>query len=221
MEHKTLLSAVDFRYVLLDSYKKMNIKEDELVVILMLDHLLEQGNTLVTNDMVSFKMNYSPSVVDKIMVGLLNKGFVSYDTKDGKMRTSLEPLKNQVYLEFQKGLAKERSTIISEEKENHMASLTSLFEEKLGRSLSPLESSSIHDWIEAGFKDDEIKNALLDALSEGKKNLRAVDKKLREKRSDDDIRKEGYTATSPTWDKDIEETMKMAKEMWGSDDGKK
>jgi hypothetical protein len=43
MTKSALMSAVDFRYVLIDSYKRMGLNEDELAVILSIDHLLEQG----------------------------------------------------------------------------------------------------------------------------------------------------------------------------------
>ena len=77
------------------------------------------------------------------------------------------------------------------------------------------------DWLEAGYRDEEIQDALLDALKERKKTIRAVDKILRAKRRDDDIRKEGASAVNDNWDKDIEKTMEIAKAMWGGDDGKK
>jgi hypothetical protein len=52
------IQAVDFRYILLDDYKKLGISEEELSVIMMVDHLLRRGNDLVTADLLSLKMNY-------------------------------------------------------------------------------------------------------------------------------------------------------------------
>jgi DNA replication protein len=220
MGKKDLFGAVDFTYVLLDSYKKMGITDDELTAILMIDHLLEQGNKLVTNDMIALKTNLSPSEVDKITVSLIKKGLLSYETKGKEMRTSLEPLREKLSAIFQKNLEKERSSLVSEEREKSLSELTSFFEDKLGRTLSPLESDMLSDWLDASYTVDEIKDALLDCLQKGRKSIRQVDKALRAKRADEDIAKEGYTATSPTWDKDIEETMRIAKKMWG-DEGDK
>ena len=39
--------AIDFRFLLLESYKKLQIREDELAVIFMIDHLIGQGNPFV------------------------------------------------------------------------------------------------------------------------------------------------------------------------------
>ncbi|MFA6619820.1 MAG: DnaD domain protein [Bacilli bacterium] len=221
MAKNFLYSAVSFRYALLDCYKKLNISEEELVILLMIDHLLEQGNTLVTADLLSMKMNYAPSDIDRIMVGLVNRGLLSYDTSEKNMRTSLDELKNQVYVLFQKSVEREQINLMSKEKAGRLSSLISFYEAKLCRSLSPLETQTMGDWLEAGYKDEEIQDALLDALKERKKTIRAVDKILRAKRRDDDIRKEGASAVNDNWNKDIEKTMEIAKAMWGGDDSKK
>ena len=41
------MEALDFRYLLLEYYKKLRLSENEVMVILMIDHLLEQKNTLI------------------------------------------------------------------------------------------------------------------------------------------------------------------------------
>jgi DNA replication protein len=221
MAKNPLYSAVSFRYALLDCYKKLNLSEQELAVVLMIDHLLEQGNTLVTADLLSMKMNYGVSDIDKTMVGLVNRGLLSYDTTEKSMRTSLDGLKNQVYAMFQKSVEREQINLMSKEKADRLSSLIKFYEGKLCRSLSPLETQTMGDWLEAGYHDEEIQDALLDALAEKKKTIRAVDKILRAKRRDADIAQEGASAVNDNWDKDIEKTMEIAKAMWGDDDGKK
>lgn len=220
MSKNGLLGAVDFRFLLLDAYKKVGLSENEVLVALMVDHLIEQGNSLVTVDMLSLKMNLPSKDIDKIVVSLMKKGFLLYDTNDGKMKTSLAPLQARLYSEFASSLEKDKSALLSKEREDALTELNAFFENKLGRSLSPLESSMINDWLDASFKPAEIKDALQDCLSLGKKTIKAVDKRLREKRADSDIAKEGVSAISPTWDKDIDETMKLAKSLWGDDEKK-
>ncbi len=221
MTKKSIMNAVSFRYALLDSYKRMNIMENELVVLLMIDHLLEQGNSLITNDMLSLKMNYSSSEIDKILVGLLKRGFVSMEMKDNKMRTSIDPLKEKVYAQFKKMMELENASLATEEKENVLQELCEFFESRFQRTLSPLEREMIGNWVNAGYKKQEIEDALLDAFHDGKRTVKAIDRVLRSKRMTQDFEKEGYSASSSSWDKDIEETMAIAKAMWGSDDGKK
>ena len=50
--------------------------------------------------------------------------------------------------------------------------------------------------------------------------MKSIGKKLRMHRAGDDFRKEGYTAVSDSWDRDIEETIKIANTEW-VDDGRK
>jgi DNA replication protein DnaD len=105
---------------------------------------------------------------------------------------------------------------MSKEKADRLSALIS-YESEICRSLSPLETQTMGDWLEAGYQDEEIQDALLDALKERKKTIRAVDKILRAKRRDADMSKEGASAVNDTWDKDIEKTMEIAKAMWGDD----
>lgn len=215
------MSAVSFRYALLNSYKKMNIQENEVLVLLMIDLLLEQGNSFITNDILSLKMNYSVSEIDKIVAGLMKRGYVSLETKNGKIKTSIDVLKEKAYEQFKKSMDEESSGLLSENKEKDLQDLLTYFQDKFQRTISPLEREMIGNWINAGYKKEEIQNALLDSFREEKKTIKNIDRVLRSKRMTSDFEKEGYSASSSTWDKDIEETMNIAKSMWGSDDGKK
>lgn len=221
MGKNNLYNAVSFRYAFLDCYKKLQLSEQDLAVVLMIDHLLEQGNSLVTADLLSMKMTYSVKDLDTEMVSLVKRGFLVYDTTDGGMKTSLDPLKNLVYREFQKSMEVEQSNLMSKDRSDRLSALSKFYEDHLERSLTPLESQTMGDWLEAGYSDEAIKDALLDALHEKKKSVRAVDKILKAKRHEDDIVKEGVSGVSPTWDKDIQETIEIAKKMWNNDENKK
>lgn len=215
------MDAVDFRYILLDDYKKLRIGEDELAVILMVDHLLRQDNDFVTADLLSLKMNYKTADIDKILVSLLKKGFLEYVDTGMGVRTSLEPLKKKLYKQFEDDLAKDRANLLSAERSECLGRLISYFEKRLSRTLSPIESDQISAWLDDGYSEKGIKDALEDSLAASKKTLKAVDKVLRSNRAREDIKKEGYTGVSDTWDKNIEETIAIAKTKWVDDDGKK
>ena len=49
--------AIDFRFLLLENYKKLRISENELAIIFMIDHLVSQGNPFITADLLSLKMS--------------------------------------------------------------------------------------------------------------------------------------------------------------------
>jgi len=91
------------------------------------------------------------------------------------------------------------------------------FEEELKTSLTPLQKSLINDWIDHGYSPEQIIDALKECLSKGKKTFRAIDKLLLQWQTRDDIEKTGASAASDKWDKNIEETLKIAKAKWIDD----
>lgn len=96
------IDGLDFRYILLDKYKQMKITEEELVVILMIDHLINQGNPFVTPDLLALKMNYSQEEIDRILASLMQKDIFKYLDKEGKITTSLDPLYKRLSNQFKK-----------------------------------------------------------------------------------------------------------------------
>ncbi len=217
----SLINAVSFEYLLLDCYSKLGLSEKELTVCLMIEHLSKQGNAFVNSDMLALKMNLSTKEIDEAMSSLLQKGFLVYDhDEDNKLTISLSPLKEEVKKEFAFSLTREQTNSMNKEREGDMTKLVSLFEEKFARTLAPLEISTITDWLDSGYSLDNIKNALLDALNQNKKNIRAVNKILVNRRKQDDIQKEGASAVSDRWDKSVEETIQAAKTLWGNPNDK-
>lgn len=210
------MEALDFRYLLLEYYKKLRISENELSVILMIDHLLSQKNTLVTPDILCLRMNLSVKELDKIFVNLIEKGYLLFDT-DKKIKISLKPLQKKLYSIFEKELAKENEINSSEEKSSSLKKIYTEYETLLKRSLSPLEVSIINDWAGRGYSSNQIVDALKECLSKGKKTFKSIDKVLLQWQARDDIEKAGITATSDKWDKNIEKTMEIAKAKWIDD----
>lgn len=215
------LEAVDFRYILLDDYKKLGLKEDELAVLLMIDHLIRQNNEFITADLLSIKMSIHTKDIDKIMVKLIKDGCLEIDTSNGGAKTSLEPLKKKLYKQFEDDLAKDRANLLSAERSEILNRLYAYYEKRLSRTLSPIESDTISNWLDDGYGESNIKDALEDALANGKKTIKSIDKVLRSNRARSDIAKEGYTGINDNWDKDIEETIRIAKTKWLTDDEKK
>ena len=206
--------AIDFRYILLDNYKKLKITEEELVVIFMIDHLIGQGNPFITADLLSLKMSYDVKTLDALLARLLQKGIIEYVSSNKKTVTTLNPLKKKLFREFQITLANDET----KEKEVEVENIYSEFEKLLNRSLSPVEISKIREWISYGYTDKQIIDALKEALSKGKKSLRSVDKVLLEWMARDDVESEGHTSINEEWNKNLEETIRIAKAPWLDDD---
>lgn len=210
--------AIDFRFLLLENYKKLKLSEEELATILMIDHLISQGNPLVTQDLLSLKMTLDIKTIDSVLAELLTKGYISFITNNGKTVTTLDPLKKILYREFQLSLNKEESAKERKDLNDQLENIYGTFEKLLGRQLSPVEISKIREWVSYGYSDDLIINALKEALSKGKKSLRSVDKILLSWASREELEKEGITTLSEEHNMSLEETIRIAKTSWLDDD---
>ena len=210
--------AIDFRYLLLNSYKKLKLSENEVVVLLLIDQLIDEGNPMITADLLSLKMTLSVSEIDKILANLLKKGHIDFVVNWNQTVTTLDPLKKTLYREFQLSMAKEHELDSNKAKHETLSNIYQEFEKYLNRPLSPLEISKIREWISLGYSDEMIINALKEAINKGKKSLRSVDKILLNNVARNDHETEGFTAISDTWDKNIEETIRIASTPWIDDD---
>ena len=210
--------AVDFRFLLLENYKKLKINENELAIIFMIDHLVSQGNPFITADLLSLKMTLDIKEIDALIANLLTRGFMEYVTLNGRTVTSLNPLKEKLFSNFALSVSKEAEG--KKAKDEMLANIYQTYEAELGRTLQPTEISTIREWVELGYSDETIVNALKEALSQGKRSIRSIDKILLSWAKREDIEKEGKTPINDDWNKNLEETIRIAKTPWldGDDD---
>ena len=208
--------AIDYRYLLIEYYKKLRLSENELCVLLMIDQLLQQKNTLITPDLLSLKMNLDVREIDKIFVALIERGLLIFDNGK-KIKVSLKPLQKKLLETFQREMDMDSENNSNKEKAEAIESVRKAFEKEFKSNLSPLENSLIDDWISHGFSPEQIIDAMKECLSKGKKTFRSIDKLLMQWQMRDDIEKTGATAVSDKWDKNIEETLKIAKANWIDD----
>ena len=208
--------AIDFRFLLLENYKKLKISENELAIIFMIDHLVGQGNPFITADLLSLKMSLDIKEIDALIADLLTRGFIEYATLNGKTVTSLNPLKEKLFREFQMSVSKEVDN--KKDREEILTNIYGVFESELNRPLQAMEFSLIREWVDFGYSDEMIINALKEALSQGKKSLRSVDKILLSWAKREDLETEGKTPIDDDWTKNLEETIRIAKTPWLDDD---
>ena len=209
--------AINFDYLLIEHYKDLNINESELAVILVVDHLLKQHNDIITAEDLSFKMNLDSKKIDEILSNLVTKNIVDlvFDKKGAKL--SLQPLKNKLFQQLKLDIYKEEERQ-KEDIQEMAQNVYALFEKELKRTLSPLEVSRIQEWFSTN-DDEDVSNAIKDLKASGKKvSIRAVDKILLAKAKANEINQEGVTALNENWNKNLEETIKIAKTKWLDDD---
>ena len=208
--------AVDFRFLLLENYKKLRINENELAIIFMIDHLVTQGNPFITADLLSLKMTLDIKEIDALMANLLTRGFIEYVTLNGRTVTSLNPLKEKLFSNFAISVSKEAEN--KKVKDEMLANIYQSFEAELGRTLQPMEISTIREWVDLGYSDEMIINALKEALNQGKRSIKSVDKVLLSWAKREDLETEGKTPINDDWTKNLEETIRIAKTPWLDED---
>ena len=77
-----ITEAIDFRYLLIENYKKLKISENELATIFVIDHLIGQGNPFVTTDLLSLKMTLDIKEIDNVLTVITPLKFRITGVKD-------------------------------------------------------------------------------------------------------------------------------------------
>ena len=210
------IDAIDYRYLLIEHYKKLRLSENDLCVLLMIQQLLQQKNTVITPDLLALKMNLDVKEIDKIFVALIERGLLQFDTGK-KIKVSLKPLNKKLFKLFQEEMAQDLEERNNKEKASNIEKVQKTFISEFKSELSPLEKSQINEWLAHGYTPEQIIEAMRDCLSKGKKTFKSIDKLLLQWQTRDDIEKTGVSGASDEWDKNIEETLKIAKAKWLDD----
>lgn len=215
MESNVMLKGVSFNYLLLEYYRKLGINEDQLAVILMVNHLLEQENDVLTSDLLSLKMSFPVEKIDSILAFLVEKGFLEISSKKGRALMSLKPLKNCLL----KAWVRDFDAIHSLENDSSTQEIYEIIEKEIGYTLKPTEVERIREWVsELNYEKEMILNVIKDLKNEGRKiTVKQIDNKLFQKAKSKEIKSEGKTSITSTYDKNLEESIAITKTKWLDD----
>lgn len=206
--------ALDFKYLLLENYKKYKIGENMLATIFVIDHLIDQGNSFITADLLSFKMNLDVKEIDLILADLITKGYLEYKVQGSNTICSLNPLKQKLFKDFESSVSKEDASESNFEIVSHVGKASKEIEKLFKRALSPLEISKVKDWVMTGYRVETIIDACKECLSKNRKTIASMDRVLTAWQSRNDIETDGISTITPDWNKSLEETIKIAKTPW-------
>ncbi len=165
---------------LLTQYKAMNLKEEEVVLILHLISISDKGNDFPTPFELAEVMTYSAEDCAGMLRRLIQKGLITIN--EGY---SEEGIRFEKYCldSFWEKLAD--AFLIAdkrkEAKENQQdeIDLYSVFESEFGRPLSPFECETLALWLDDDHHEVKIiKAALKEAVISGKLNFRYIDRIL-------------------------------------------
>ncbi len=159
-----------FPIFLADISKKKNLSLNEFF---LLTYFWDEGNVLFDINVISKALKISTNEIMDSFNSLLSKNLISLETKKddyGKICefVSLENL----YIIIE-------SFYNDEEKKKEESDIYSIFERELG-SISSYEYEIIRAWIEKGYSEELVLGALKEAVYNGVRSLRYIDKILYE-----------------------------------------
>lgn len=166
-----LKSNLNVPLILLSNYKKLKINEKELIILI---YLMNQKSSVFNPQKISEDLNIEISEVLESIEVLSNADLITINTlKDNGLleeRIDLSNLYNKLaYLNINEEDTKEEITNIYDSFENEFA-----------RTLSPIEYELIKSWLDNDYSEELILCALKEAVYNGVKNLRYIDKILYE-----------------------------------------
>ena len=158
--------------VLFKNYKKLNITEEELIVIV---YLINIGKKISYNPkVIAEELDMDKYKVMQILNNLSEKKLINVDVEKNSKALMEE------YICFDMLYNKLFNLIIDDEISNQVdnTDLFSLFEKELGRTLSPMECEIIKEWKNSNYTEELIREALKEAIYNNVRNLKYIDRIL-------------------------------------------
>lgn len=153
--------------VLLFNYKRLNILDNELIILIYLIN-----ESVYNPKQISTDLNIAFPEVLEIINSLTEKGLLKIDiAKINNIRTEVVNL-DLLY-------DKLAFLIIKKEENEKPTSLFDKFEQEIGRTLSPMEYEIINGWLST-CNEEVIILALKEAIYNGVSNFRYIDRIINE-----------------------------------------
>lgn len=213
------IEQLDYKYILIENYKQFGLNEQELVILLLIDNAEKEAPSLITADQLVLKMSLEEKQIDELLVSLFDRNFLSYETVNGILVTSLKPTKNRIVEFVKNSFLNVSPSELLDDIDGDGKTVFKAFELKLNRSLTPMELDSIRGWFHDGINKDVIISALNEVSTKTKRiTINAVDKMILKMISSSDIKKEGFSLVSEKNKKDIDEALEIASYNWVKND---
>ncbi|MBL4954168.1 DnaD domain-containing protein [Neobacillus sp. OS1-32] len=167
--------------LLFSEYRKLNLNETELVLLLNILTFLERGNYFPTPEELSARMTISTADCHEMLRRLMQRGFLEiieqYSNEGIRFeKYSIKPLWERLVEQF---LVNHQSGLQEATRKTEEMDLYTCFEKEFGRPLSPFECESLAMWMDDDHHDPIIiKAALREAVMSGKLNFRYIDRIL-------------------------------------------
>ena len=154
------------------NYKKINITEEELIVLIFIINI---GDKIIYNpQMIVDSLSIDKYKVMDILNNLASKNIINIKLEKNSRGISEEYIYTDVLYN------KLFNIVIEEKKEINIdnTDMFTLFEKELGRTLSPMECEIIKEWLSSDYTEELIKEALKEAIYNNVRNLKYIDRIL-------------------------------------------
>lgn len=190
--------------ILFSNYQKLGITDEELIVIVI---IMNYGDKVVYDpELFAKEINGNKRNIMKLIDTLCDKNILSLVIEKNNKKT-YEYITLDLLYEKLGNIA-----IGCEEEKEIDNSIFSVFENELGRTLSPMEYEKIKEWITSGNSNEMISLALREAVMNGVNNLNYIDSIL------NSWRKKGYKNKSDILkEKENFRTKKSEKQIFDTD----
>ncbi len=159
-------SSIYIPRLLLTNYKKLQITDSELILLIYL-----VNNNEFDPERISKDLDIKIPEVLKMIDSMAKKDILKLTTTNNKVyeeKIILDELYNKLAL------------LIINEKEIKETTIYDKFEKEFGRTLSPMEYEIIGAWLDNNYSEEIIVEALKEAIYNGVTNLKYIDKILSE-----------------------------------------
>ena len=159
--------------VLFKHYKKLNITEEELVILIC---IIKEGDKIVYDpNFFTEEIGMEKYKAMQLITDLAEKGTIEIKVENNKSNKKeeyiyLNPLYNKllnILIDLQLG----SNPIVD-------SNIFAAFETELGRTLSAMEIEIIREWLHNGITEELIKGALKEAILNNVRNLKYIDRIL-------------------------------------------
>lgn len=159
--------------ILFNTYRRLNITEEELIIIML---IISFGNKIEYNpDLFVQELHIDRHRIMGIISNLMDKNILSLEVVKNGRKTE-EYISLSLLYDKLVNIVKE----VDDTNKEIDNSIFSVFENELGRLLSPMELEQIKEWVTT-FKNEElILAALKEAVLNGVSNFRYIDAILNE-----------------------------------------
>ncbi len=208
---------IDYKKFLIRHYKHYKLNEEQLVVILCIDDILENMETLISAEDLLMYVSLSKDEVDKILVSLLELNYIAYvNNSSNKLITTLQPLYTKIVKDFKRDIYIENEEKKDKTTSSKINQLYPYFEELIGRPLNGKEVDRIGIWIRSGISENNIKEAVSKIKAKSNKiSISAVDKVLHAISKSEDILVDGYSIQNDQeWVTDSAKTKEILSKKW-------